>query len=72
MSGGNPHPFLHSFKPCALTSMSVNYNGSNQYATYADATPIHMQVTLSFQELSPIYKEDYVDGNTFKLPGVGY
>jgi len=59
MSGGKHHPFLHRFKPCALTQMSVNYNGSAQYATYADATPVHMQLTLQFQELSPIYAEDY-------------
>jgi len=59
MSGGKHHPFLHRFKPCALTQMSVNYNGSGQYATYADATPVHMQLILQFQELSPIYAEDY-------------
>ena len=68
MSGGKQHPFLHSFKPCALTQMSVNYNGSGQYATYADATPIHMQLTLQFQELTPIYAEDYKDSDI----GVGY
>ena len=59
MSGGKHHPFLHRFKPCALTQMSVNYNGSGQYATYADATPVHMQLSLQFQELTPIYAEDY-------------
>lgn len=68
MSGGKQHPFLHTFKPCALTQMSVNYNGSGQYATYADATPVHMQLTLQFQELSPIYAEDYKITDT----GVGY
>ena len=70
MSGGKIHPFLHRFKPCALTQMSVNYNGSGQYATYPDATPVHMQLSLQFQELSPIYSEDYD-----KIPsnqGVGY
>ena len=59
MSGRKHHPFLHRFKLCALTQMNVNYNGSAQYATYPDATPVHMQMTLQFQELSPIYKEDY-------------
>ena len=59
MSGGKIHPFLHRFKPCALTQMSVNYNGSAQYTTYPDATPVHMQLTLQFQELTPIYKESY-------------
>lgn len=68
MSGGKQHPFLHRFKPCALTQMSVNYNGSGQYASYPDATPVHMQLTLQFQELSPIYAEDYKDSDI----GVGY
>jgi len=68
MSGGKQHPFLHRFKPCALTQMSVNYNGSAQYATYPDATPVHMQLSLQFQELSPIYAEDYKDSDK----GVGY
>jgi len=70
MSGGKQHPFLHRFKPCALTQMSVNYNGSAQYATYPDATPVHMQLSLQFQELSPIYAEDYdsAEGTI----GVGY
>ncbi len=70
MSGGKQHPFLHRFKPCALTQMSVNYNGSAQYATYPDATPVHMQLSLQFQELSPIYAEDY-DREEGTI-GVGY
>ena len=68
MSGGKVHPFLNRFKPMALTSMSVNYTGSGQYATYSDATPVHMQLTLAFKELTPIYAEDYTDS----VPGVGY
>lgn len=70
MSGGKQHPFLHRFKPCALTQISVNYNGSAQYATYSDATPVHMQMTLQFQELSPLYSEDY-DTEKGRI-GVGY
>lgn len=71
MSGGNQHPFLHRFKLCALTQMSVNYNGSNQYSTYSDATPVHMQLALQFQELSPIYAEDY-DNTREGKQGVGF
>lgn len=71
MSGGSIHPFLHKFKPCALTQMSVNYNASSQYSTYPDATPVHMQMTLQFQELSPIYAEDY-DQTLEGTIGVGY
>jgi hypothetical protein len=63
MSGGRPHPFLNQFKICALNAMSVNYTASGTYATYSDATPVHMQMTLTFQELTPIYREDYVESN---------
>jgi len=71
MSGGKQHPFLHKFKPCALTQMNVNYNGSGQYTTYPDATPVHMQITLQFQELSPIYAEEYENTTEGRI-GVGY
>jgi hypothetical protein len=63
MSGGRPHPFLNQFKMCALNAMSVNYTASGTYATYSDATPVHMNMTLTFQELTPIYREDYVESN---------
>jgi len=63
MSGGKDHPFLNQFKICALNAMSVNYTASGTYATYSDATPVHMNMTLTFQELTPIYREDYVESN---------
>lgn len=71
-SGGRDHPFLHRFKPCALTQMGVNYTGSGQYATYSDATPVHMQMALQFQELSPIYFEEYNKPGDQGTIGVGY
>ena len=69
-TGGESHQFLHKFKPMALKNMGVNYTGSGTYATYEDTTPIHMQLTLSFQELNPIYAEDY-ENEEGKI-GVGY
>jgi hypothetical protein len=78
MSGGRPHPFLNQFKMCALNAMSVNYTASGTYATYSDATPVHMQMTLTFQELTPIYREDYIEaGSTTgayksNITGTGY
>lgn len=59
MSGNNPHPYLNQFKICAMNSLSLNFTGSNTYSTYSDGTPVHMQLTLSFQELTPIYDRDY-------------
>ena len=76
MSGGKDHPFLNQFKICALNVMSVNYTASGTYATYSDATPVHMQMTLTFQELTPIYREDYMEsgGKTYKssIKGTGF
>jgi len=65
---GKDHPFLNSFKPCALTDFAVNYTGSNTYATYADGTPVHMKVSMTFKETNPVYLEDYEDAQL----GVGY
>ena len=61
MTGGSPHKFLNSFVIAALTNVQVNYTGSGTYMTYNDdaKTPVHMVMQLSFQELSPIYAEDY-------------
>ena len=71
--GNTDHPFLHTFKPMALLNASVNYTGSGVYATYRDGTPVHMQLSLSFQELNPIYNEDYDDiENNAELGGVGF
>lgn len=67
-SGGKKHPFLNSFKPMAMKGMSVNYTGSGTYSVYGDSTPVHMKLAVNFQELNPIYFEDYKDSDT----GVGY
>ena len=65
--GGRDHPFLHKFKQCFLTNISVNYTGEGVYTTYDDATPVSMTIDLSFKELEPIYDVDYDDAG-----GVGF
>ena len=67
MSGSNPHPYLNTFKICALKNLQINFTGSNTYSTYSDGTPVHMQLGLTFQELTPIYNEDYN-----QVTGTGY
>jgi hypothetical protein len=69
-SGNRDHPFLNRFKVCALLGMSVDYAASGTYATYPDATPTHMRMSLTFKELTPIYAEDYESG--IGRDGVGY
>ena len=70
LKNGKDHPFLNSFKPCALTQLNVNYTGAGTYATYGDSTPTNIQMRMVFKEINPIYAEDY-DGK-FAGPGVGF
>ena len=64
------HPFLHAFKLCALTGMSVNYSNAGTYTSYEDGTPVNIRMSLTFKELNPIYHEDYMQ--VAAGPGVGY
>lgn len=66
--GSRNHGFLNRFKLCALTNMTVNYTGDGVYATYSDGTPVSMIMALTFNELSPVYNEDYEEN----VGGVGY
>ena len=76
--GPDPHPFLHSFKQCVLTDMSVNYTGEGVYATYGgsskggEGTPVSMILELGFKELEPVYDKDYDNNDIDLKKGVGY
>ena len=56
---GTDHPFLNSFKLCALTGLSVNYTNAGTYASYDQGTPVNIRMNMTFKELNPIYSEDY-------------
>jgi len=68
LKAGEEHPFLHKFKPCALTQLNVNYTGANVYSTYKDGTPTLIKMQMAFSEMNPIYAEDYAKAGD----GVGY
>ena len=68
MKGGGEHPFLNKFLPMHLTDMKINYSQSGTYSTFHDGTPTHMTVSCSFQEVNPVYQEDYDEAGK----GVGY
>ena len=72
-SGFANHPFLHRFKQCFLTDISVNYTGEGVYATYENREPVSMIMDLTFKELEPIYDQDYFDDGGFDADStVGY
>ena len=68
MKGSSEHPFLNKFLPSHLTDMKINYSQSGTYSTFHDGTPTHMTVSCSFQEVNPVYQEDYDEAGQ----GVGY
>jgi hypothetical protein len=53
------HPAINLIKMCALTNCSVDYTPLGTYATYNDGTMVAYNISLSFQELTPIYDTDY-------------
>ena len=72
LHNGKDHPFLNSFKHCALTGMSVNYTNAGTFASYSDGTPVSIQMNLTFKELNPIYQEDYEGLSANDSAGVGF
>ena len=53
------HSYLPRFKDCALTNFSVDYTPDGNYMTYADGSMTSYRLTMQFQELQPIYNDDY-------------
>ena len=68
MKGSAEHPFLNKFLPMHLTDIKINYSQSGTYSTFYDGTPTHMSLSCSFQEVNPVYQEDYEEAGE----GVGY
>ena len=59
---GGQHPFLNKIKTCALTSFNVDYTPDGTYMTYNDdGSMTSYNISMSFSELEPIYREDYDD-----------
>jgi len=60
------HPYLNKFKECAMSSFGVNYTPNGPYSTYEDGVMTAYNITMNFQEMNPIYNDDY--GSSGPLP----
>lgn len=64
-TGGKNITGLNRFKICALLSCEVNYTPDGVYQSYDDpdavSMPVRSTMTLTFQELTPIFAQDYRD-----------
>jgi hypothetical protein len=61
------HPYLNRIKTCALTNCSVDYTPTGSYMTFKDGSMVSYAINLTFEELEPIYYDDYD-----KVGGIGF
>ena len=66
------HPFLNKFKICALKSLTVNYTPDGNYATFRDGKMVSYELNMSFQELDPIFNDDYTKLDDNKDTQLGF
>ena len=76
ISQGKNHKFLPKIKECALLSCNVNYTPDGSYMSYEDGSMVAYEMTLSFQELEPVFNLDSGNPNgsvgTDLSQGIGY
>ena len=53
------HPYINHIKECALTSFTVNYTPEGNYMTFSDGLMTSYEISMQFQELEPIFNDDY-------------
>jgi hypothetical protein len=72
LSNNKDHPYLNRFKECALTDCSVSYTPDGTYMTYTDSSMTAYELSLTFQELEPIFDDDYFEIDENKDTSIGF
>ena len=57
--GSSDHKYLNKFKECALQNATVQYTPDGNYNTFTDGVMASYSLQLSFNELEPIFNDDY-------------
>jgi hypothetical protein len=55
--GSNENQYLERQYTAVLTDMKINYTPNNQFMTFKNGMPTHIQLSLSFKELAMASKE---------------
>ena len=66
------HGFLPKIKECALVGCGINYTPDGNYQTYENSSMVAYQMTLSFNELEPIYHDDYYKLDQDRDESIGF
>lgn len=72
LSNNKDHPYLNRFKECALTDCSVNYTPDGTYMTYTDSSMTAYELSLTFQELEPIFDDEYYELDKNSDTSIGF
>lgn len=77
LTSNKQHPYLNKFKECALTGFNVDYTPEGQYMTYMSSNAnersmISYSISLTFQELEPIFDDEYGNESSSQILNVGY
>ena len=57
-NGTSRNKFLPKMKTCALLDCAVNYTPDGSFMAYDNASMVAYEMSLSFQEIEPIYNND--------------
>ena len=71
-NGANPHTFLPKMKLCALLECSVDYTPEAQYATFKDSSMVSYEMSLTFNELDPVFNDEYGNTENAEDTNIGY
>jgi hypothetical protein len=67
------HRYINKIKECALQSFTVSYTPDGNYMTFSDGLMTSYEIQMQFQELEPIFNDDYgnLDGTSIDTE-IGY
>lgn len=55
---GKENPWVNKIATCALVGMTVNYTPTGMWATHYDGSPVMINLSMTFKELSILTKEN--------------
>jgi hypothetical protein len=58
MKGNELNKHVSQYKPCALTTVKINYTPDGTYNTTRDGAPVAISLDLSFAELKVLYRQE--------------
>ena len=62
-TGSKTNDAVNKFKTCALVQFNTNYTPDSFWAAYDEGQPLSVSISMSFNELEPIYDSDYQSDN---------